>query len=77
MFSFRFDREFALMAAQVLTANNVGCEDILLWMSLTYMRNKSCPSGTPYEIYSVVDEIWLSVTYCFLSVRYELNRSCA
>ena len=69
------------MARQVSSANNVGSEDVLLYMSSIYIRNNSCPSvdpcGTPYEIFAVIEKIWLSVTYCFLPARYEFNNSCA
>ena len=63
------------------SANNVGSEVVLLWISLICNKNKSNPSVDPCStlcaICSVVDVILLTVTYCFLSARYELNRSCA
>ena len=80
MFNSRSESDVALIARQVLSANNVGGKDVLLYMSL-YIRNNKGPSadlcGTPYAMYSVVDVILLSVTYCFLSARYEVNRAFA
>ena len=45
--SSRFESESALMLRQVLSADNLGSEDVLLTISLIYIKNNNGPSVEP------------------------------
>ena len=48
MMSLRFESESALlMLRQVSSANNLGSEDVLLTISLIYVKNNNGPSVEP------------------------------
>ena len=47
MMSSRFKSESALMLRQVSSANNLGSEDVLLTISLVYIKNNNGPSVEP------------------------------
>ena len=47
MISSRFESESALMLRQVSSANNLGSEDVLLTISLIYIKNSNGPSVEP------------------------------
>ena len=45
--SSRFESESALMLRQVSSANNLGSENVLLKISLIYIKNNNGPSVEP------------------------------